>query len=61
MSVLFQITHISLVSFLWDIGKENKPRCDASKRGIPSGAILFADMSFIKKLNKNEKPILMSL
>ena len=27
---------------LWDIYKQNKPRCDAAKRGVPSGAILFA-------------------
>ena len=29
--------------FLWDIcSKQNIPRCDAAKRGVPSGAILFA-------------------
>ena len=27
---------------LWDIGKQNSPRCDAAERGVPSGAILFA-------------------
>ena len=36
------ITHLSLVSILWDIGKQNNPRCDAAERGVPSGAILFA-------------------
>ena len=36
------LTHISLASFLWDIGKQNSPRCDAAKRGVPSGASLFA-------------------
>ena len=44
------LTHISLASFLWDIGKHNNPRCDAAKRGIPSGAILFAYTIFIKKI-----------
>ena len=42
-------THISLVSFLWDIGKQNSPRCDAAKRGVPSGDILFDYMIFIEK------------
>ena len=36
------LTHISLASFLWDIGKQNSPRCDAAERGVPSGAVLFA-------------------
>ena len=35
--------------FLCDIGKQNSPRCDATKRGVPSGAILFADINFIDK------------
>ena len=38
----FSLTPISLGSFLWDIGKQNSPRCDAAKRGVPSRAILFA-------------------
>ena len=36
------LTHISLASLLWDIGKQNSPRCDAAERGVPSVAILFA-------------------
>ena len=52
---------ISLASFLWNIGKQNSPRWDAAKRGVPSGAILFPYMNFIEKLNKNEKEILMPL
>ena len=36
------LTHISMVSLLWDIGKQNSPRCDAAECGVPSGAILFA-------------------
>ena len=31
------------------IGKRNSPRCDAAKRSIPYGAILFAYINFIKK------------
>ena len=34
--------HVSQASLLWDIGKQNSPRCDAAERGVPSGAILFA-------------------
>ena len=36
------LTHLSLASVLWDIGKQNSPRYDAAERGVPSGAILFA-------------------
>ena len=38
-----------LASFLWDIGKQNSPRCDATKSGVPSEAILFAFLIFIEK------------
>ena len=34
--------HISLASFLWVIGKQNSPRCDAVKRDVPFWATLFA-------------------
>ena len=37
-----RLTHLSLASLLWDIGKQNSPRCDAAERGVPSGAILFS-------------------
>ena len=46
---LSQHMSISLASFLWDTGKQNNPRCDAAKRGVPSGAILFACKIFIEK------------
>ena len=46
------LTHIRLASLLWHKGKQNSPRCDAAKRGVPSGAILFAWRNFIEKLNK---------
>ena len=36
------LIHLSLTSLLWDIGKQNSPRCDAAERGVPSGAIQFA-------------------
>ena len=32
--------------------KNNSPRCDAAKRGVPSRAILFAERNSIEKLNK---------
>ena len=63
-SVFYQsgpLTHISLAPFLWDIDKENSPRCDATKCGFPSEAILFAYMIFIEKRNRNEKVPLMTL
>ena len=36
------LTHISLASFLWDIGKQCKTRSNAAKRGVWSGSPLFA-------------------
>ena len=36
-------------SFLWDIGKQHSLICDAAERGVPSGAILFAQSNFIEK------------
>ena len=36
------VIHISLANFLWDIDKQNSPRCDAAERGVASEAILFA-------------------
>ena len=44
-----------LPSLLWDIGKQYSPRCDAAERGVPSGAILFAQRNFIEKLDKKIK------
>ena len=44
----FCLTHLSLASFLWDIGKQHSPRWDAAERGIPSGAVLFAQRNFIE-------------
>ena len=32
--------------------KQHSPRCDAAERGVPSGAMLFAQRNFIKKLNR---------
>ena len=37
----FFLTHLSLAFLLWDIGKQNSPRCDAAERGVTSGAILL--------------------
>ena len=44
-----ELTHLSLASLLWDIGKQHSTRCDAAERGVPSGAILFAWRNFIEK------------
>ena len=43
-----------LASLLWDIGKQYSPRCDAAERGVPSGAVLFAQRNFIEKLDKKK-------
>ena len=42
--------HVSLASFLWDIGKQYSPICDAEKCGVPSEAILFAHKKFIENI-----------
>ena len=47
------LTHLNMASFLWDIGKQNSPRCDAAKHSVSSRAILFAQRNFIEKLSKN--------
>ena len=44
------LTHLSLASLLWDIGKQNSPRCDATERGVPFGAILFSFEEFHRKI-----------
>ena len=49
------LTHISLASLLWDLGKQNSPRRDAAERGVPSGAILFAYKKFHRKMEKTLK------
>ena len=49
MDSLSFINSYELGVFLWDIGKQHSPRCDATERGVPSGAILFAKRNFIKK------------
>ena len=52
------LAHLSLASFLWDIGKQYSPRCDAAERCVPSGAILFGKRIFIKSLYENSKLLL---
>ena len=49
------LTHISLASHLWDIGKQCRPRSDATERGVWSGSTLFAHKNFYQKYDKNEK------
>ena len=55
------ITRISLASFLWDVGKQDSPRCDTTECVVPSGAILFAKRCFIKNLYDKLKSLLMPL
>ena len=50
------LTHISLASHFWGIGKRCGPRSDAAeRRGVWSGSTLFANGNFYKKYYKNEK------
>ena len=49
---VFVLTHISLASFLWDVGKQCRPR---PERGVWSGSTLFAYRLFYQDLNKNRK------
>ena len=39
------LNNLSIASFSWDKGKQISPRCDVVKCGVPSGAILFAEVS----------------
>ena len=36
--IFLLLTHLSLASLLWDIGKQYSPRCDAAERGVPCSA-----------------------
>ena len=36
--IIIIIIIISMASFLWDICKQYSHRCDATERGVPSGA-----------------------
>ena len=45
------LTHISLVSFLWDIGKQCRSRSYAAERGVWKGSLLFAYRMFYWNLN----------
>ena len=49
------LSHITIGSFLWDIGKQCRPRSDLAECGVWSGASLFAQIVFRLNLNKNEK------
>ena len=43
------LTHISLASFICDIGKQCRPRSDATERGVWLGSTLFAYGNFYQK------------
>ena len=40
---------------IWGIGKQHSPRCDVAERGVPSGAIMFAQRNFTEKMRKKKK------
>ena len=41
-------------AFMWDIGKQNSPRCDAAECGVASGAIMYKEISCKNEIqNKN--------
>ena len=54
VSALLILTFINLASFLWDKGKQWRPRPDATERGVWSGSPLFAYRMLYQNLNKNE-------
>ena len=43
------LTHISLASLFGDLGKQCRPRSDATERGVWSGSDLFANRNFYQK------------
>ena len=45
----FPLTHISLASHFWDIGKQCRPRSDTTERGIWSGSSLFDNRNIYSK------------
>ena len=54
------LTHLSLASLLWDIGKQNSPRCDAAEHFKPvndhvfiilmCGTLVFSHIDMVIKL-----------
>ena len=48
------LTRISFPSFLWDKGKQYRPRSDAAQRGVWSGSPLFAYRMYFQNLNELE-------
>ena len=60
ISKCIHLAHISLASFLWDIGKQYKTRSVAAKRGVWLGSKLFAIWNFfyiwIKMKNTTSYP-----
>ena len=45
-NICLTLTHISLMSFLWDISKQCIQRSDAAQCGVLSGSPLFAYRMF---------------
>ena len=51
----FLLTQMSLTSFLWDIGKQCRPRSDAASCGVWSGSSLFLTGFSITNRRKMKK------
>ena len=41
-SCIFAVTHIRVVYFLWETGKQSRPRSDATERDVLTGSSLLA-------------------
>ena len=58
MEVFFEVkmlTHICLAAFLWDIGKQSRPRSDAAELGSDQSIHCLLTECSVKNWNKNEK------
>ena len=47
---IMRLIHISLASYLWDIGKQYSSICVVTEHGVSSEATLFAYRNFIEKI-----------
>ena len=47
-TVAKHLTHKNLTFFLWDLGKQRRPRSDAAERGVWSGSHCFLKGLFIR-------------
>ena len=62
------LTHLSLASLLWDMGKQHSPRCDTAECGVPSESAKYSKHLINRVLHgapiteviflREEKPVL---